>query len=54
MGVPLSLPKPQPQPSQLSYGVESLELFQTFDRESYRTSFGVEAPWWDPTRPRKW
>lgn len=53
MGVPLSLPKSQPQPAQLSYGVESLELFQTFDRDSYRTSFGVDAPWWDPTRPKK-
>ena len=50
---PISQPAEQAQPDQISYGVDSLELFQTYTRETYRAAFGSEAPPWDPSRPPK-
>ena len=53
MANPVSVPFSQPQPNQLSYGIELLALFQSYTRESYFSTFGVEAPPWNPARPRK-
>ena len=53
MNIPFSVPAPQPPPNQVSYGIESLSLFQSYTRDSYQGAFGVEAPAWDPARVRK-
>lgn len=50
---PISQPAAQAQPAQISYGVESLALFESYTRESYRAAFGDEAPPWDPSRCTK-
>lgn len=50
---PISQPAAQAQPDQISYGVDSLALFETYTRDSYRAAFGMEAPPWDPSRPAK-
>ena len=50
MSNPISQPAAPPQPSQAFYGVQELELFKTFTRETYRSAFGVEPPLYDPAR----
>jgi hypothetical protein len=53
MSNPVSLPAAPPQPDQQSYGIDSLALFKTYTRESYRQAFGVEPPPWNPSRLTK-
>lgn len=50
MKVPVSLPIAPPQPDQDIFSPVELALFQEYTRESYRSTFGVDAPPWDPTR----
>lgn len=50
---PISQPAAQAQPAQVSYGVDSLALFPSYTRDSYRAAFGGEAPPWDPSRRSK-
>ena len=50
MNVPVSLPLAPPQPDQDIFSPVELALFQEYTRESYRSTFAVEAPPWDPTR----
>jgi hypothetical protein len=50
MNVPVSLPVPPPQPDQDIFSPVELALFQEYTRESYRSTFAVDAPPWDPTR----
>ena len=49
----VSLPIVPPQPNKEVYGFAELALFQTYTRETYLASFGVQAPAWDPSRPSK-
>ncbi len=42
-----------PQPSQASYGVDALELFKTYSRDSFQAAFGVQAPAWNAAYPPK-
>ncbi len=53
MSTPVSQPVIPPQPNQEVYGVQELALFKSYTRDTYRTAFGVEAPPWDPSRPKK-
>ncbi len=53
MSTPISLPVSQPQPNAAVFPVQYLTLFQTYTRASYRATFGVEPPAWDPTRLTK-
>ncbi len=50
---PISQPAAQVQPDQACYGIDALALFRTYTRDSYRATFGVEAPPWDPGRRTK-
>lgn len=50
MSNPVSQPVIPPQPDQLYYGVSALALFQTFTRDTYLSTFGIQAPPYDPTR----
>ena len=50
MSNPISQPVIPPQPDQLYYGVSALALFQTFTRDTYLSTFGIQAPPYDPTR----
>lgn len=43
-------PQPQPQPNEKFYSVSALDLFPTYSRASYLTTFGKRAPACDPTR----
>ncbi len=51
---PTSVPVVPPQPVQANYSAAQLGLFQTFTRDSYLATFGVQAPVWDPTRVDKY
>ena len=51
--LPSSVPAAQPQPNQEAFPVDALALFHTYTRDSYRATFGVEAPTWDPSRLEK-
>lgn len=43
------------QPSTKTYGVAELQLFTTYDRDTYKTRFGVQAPAYDASRsPKTW
>lgn len=53
MATPTSLPVIPPQPDLLAYGIQELGLFKTCTRGSYVSTFGVQAPAWDPTRVTK-
>jgi hypothetical protein len=53
MSTLVSTPVPPAQPDQLAYGIQDLGLFTSFTRETYFSSFGMQAPAWDPTRLRK-
>lgn len=53
MTQPTSLPVIPAQPNQQFYDFTALELFQKFDRASYKAAFGVDAPNWDATKPLK-
>ena len=53
MSNPVSQPVAPPQPDQEVYGIQELGLFSTYTRDSYRVSFGIEAPPWDPSRVTK-
>ena len=50
MSNPVSQPVIPPQPDQLYYGISKLALFQTFTRDTYLSTFGIQAPPYDPTR----
>ena len=50
MSVPHSEPIVPPQPKQYSYGFGELALFNTYTRDSFRGTFGVEVPAFDPAR----
>jgi hypothetical protein len=50
---PVSLPVSQPQPNAAVFPVQYLRLFQTYTRASYRATFGLEPPAWDPARLTK-
>lgn len=50
---PISQPVAQLQPEQACYGIDALALFKIYTRDSYRATFGVEAPPWDPGRRTK-
>lgn len=47
---PVNQPSPKAQPDAPSYSVQELALFKTFTRETYRSTFGVDAPAYDPGR----
>ena len=46
MATPTSLPVIPPQPDLLAYGIQELGLFNTYTRDSYLLTFGVQAPAW--------
>jgi len=50
MNTPVSLPVAPPQPDQDLFSPVELALFQEYTRETYRSTFAVEAPPWDPKR----
>jgi hypothetical protein len=50
MSTPVSTPVTPAQPNLLAYGIQELGLFTSFTRETYFSSFGIQAPSWDPTR----
>lgn len=50
---PVSEPSAPAQPSTAKYPISELALFREFTRESYRATFGVEAPLFDVLRPTK-
>ena len=50
---PTSIPVAPDQPDQANYPVDALALFKTFTRDTYLSTFGVQAPAWDPARPPK-
>lgn len=50
MSAPVSLPVAPPQPDEDIYSPVNLALFQEYTRESYRSTFGVDAPPWDAAR----
>lgn len=48
-------PTPKPQPADAVYGVDQLTLLPTYTRDSYETTFGRQAPPFDPSRaPKNW
>lgn len=53
MSNPASVPAVPAQPNLEVYSIQALGLFQTFTRDTYQSSFGVQAPAWDPARLRK-
>jgi len=53
MSTPVSVPVIPAQPNSLAYGVQSLALFNTYNRDSFLAAFGVQSPAWDPTRVTK-
>lgn len=49
------VPTPQAQPSTATYSVKVLELLPSYTRDSYETTFGRQAPAFDPNRaPKSW
>lgn len=50
---PVSLPTPRPQPDAVQYGVQELQLFPVFTRQSFAEKFGQEPPVFDPNRKAK-
>ncbi|MEO8025162.1 MAG: hypothetical protein ABI823_01730 [Bryobacteraceae bacterium] len=46
----VSKPSARPQPELAQYGVGELALFKVFTRESYRSTFGVQAPAYEPSQ----
>jgi hypothetical protein len=53
--VPLaSVPVIPAQPSLANYAVSALALFQTYTRDSYLATFGLQAPAWNPSWPAKY
>src|SRR5947208_3404640 len=53
MSSAVSIPVVPPQPNLDAYGFQELGLFKNFTRDSYRSTFGVEAPAFDPSRVKK-
>jgi len=53
MNTPVSIPVIPQEPNQEVYSIQDLALFQTFTRDTYLSTFGVQAPPWDPTRLTK-
>ena len=51
---PVCFPSARPQPAEVAYGVDALELFPSFTRNSFRQAFGVDAPAWNPAFPAKY
>lgn len=55
MQQPTSIPVNPAQPDAAYYNPQSLALFQTFTRDTYKTAFGVDAPAFDASRaPKTW
>lgn len=50
---PISLPAIPTQPNAEYYGFDSIALFKNYSRETYRATFGIEAPAFDSSRPPK-
>ena len=50
MNSPVSMPLAPPQPDQDIFSPTALALFREYTRESYRSTFGLDAPPWDPAR----
>lgn len=50
---PVSLPVSPAKPVETTYGIERLEVYKRYTRESFKAAFGVDAPNWDPTRRAK-
>lgn len=53
MSQPVSRPNIPDQPSTVAYSPSELALFRTYTRETYRSTFGADAPTFDPSRPVK-
>jgi hypothetical protein len=49
----ISEPVVRPQPDAASYALSELALFPEFTRASYRATFGIDAPPFNPARPVK-
>jgi hypothetical protein len=55
MTKPVSQPVVPPQPAAEVYGIQELALFKSYNRDTYRATFGQEAPPYDPSRqPKAW
>lgn len=52
-GLQAQQPTPKPQPATATYGVDQLALFPVYDRASYESAMGSQAPAFDPLRPPK-
>ena len=53
MSQPVSRPTIPDQPASVAYSPSELALFRTYTRETYRSTFGADAPPFDPSRPVK-
>lgn len=55
LGLSAQVPTPQPQPSTATYSVKVLDLLPSYTRETYESTFGKQAPAFDPNRaPKSW
>lgn len=55
LSLPAQVPTPQAQPSTATYSVKVLELLPTYTRETFESTFGKQAPAFDPNRaPKSW
>lgn len=53
--MPTSVPQEKPQPTDQSYGLDQLDLFSKFTRDTYLAAFGEQAPPFDATKqPKYW
>jgi hypothetical protein len=50
---PVSKPAPRPLPSAATYGFSELALFTMYNRDTYRQTFGMDAPPYDASRLTK-
>lgn len=55
LGLSAQVPTPQAQPSTATYSVKVLDLLPSYTRDSYESTFGKQAPAFDPNRaPKSW
>ncbi len=55
LSLPAQVPTPQAQPSTATYSVKVLELLPSYTRDTYESTFGKQAPAFDPNRaPKSW
>ena len=50
---PMSVPAPRPQPDAVQYGVQELQLFAIYSRQTFAERFGVEPQPFDASRKVK-